>query len=106
MEQGITMPLVDPFHHFYIPTQFTGQTVGRLQLIKSLNDRDLAARSGEALGLDAVTALNIPADRAHHLERTAKNALATPQKIGRTVKSIVFSSRHRYLPYNYGHETP
>ena len=106
MEQGFTQPLVDTTDHLDVQPQVAGQSIGRLQLVEPLQNRDLAAQPGEALRLAAATAFHIPAGRAQHLERTAENALATPQKVGRTTEMTVFPNCHRYLPYTYGYETP
>lgn len=106
VEQGFAQTLVDPAHHFDVQPQVAGQSVGRLQLVEPLQDGDLAPQPGEALRLAAATAFHIPTRGAQHLERTAENALATPQKVGRTAEMTVFPNCHRYLPYTYGYETP
>src|SRR5450759_3483457 len=87
MKQCNTQPLINPCHRLGIHTQVTGQSIGRLLLVKPLQDGNLAAQLVQAFLLATQHALHITSCGLHGLERTAKNALATVQKVGRTTKN-------------------
>lgn len=90
MKQCFPQALVDPADHLDVQPQVTGQPVGRLQLVKPLQDRNLTTKPREALRLTAVAAFDVATCGAQHFERPTKNTLATPQKVGRTAEMTVF----------------
>ena len=106
VKQGFAQPLVDASDDFDIQPQIDREPIGGLKLVEPLQNRDLPTQPGQALGLAAAAAFDVTACRAQHLERAAENALATPQKVGRTTKMTAFPNNHRYLPYTNGYETP
>ena len=106
VKQSLAQSLVDTSDDFDIQPQIDCKSVGRLKLVEPLQNRDLPTQPGQALGLAAAAAFDVTARRAQHLERATENALATPQKVGRTTKMTAFPNNHRYLPYTFGYETP
>ena len=81
MKQRNAQPLIDPGDRFGVQAQITGQSIGRLLLVKPLQDRDLSTQLGQALLLAARQALYVTSCGLHSLEKAAKNTLATIQKV-------------------------
>lgn len=106
MEQRLAQPLIDSRNSLGIYPQITRQPVGRLLLVKPLQDGNLAAQLGKALLLAAARAFYIASCGLRCFERTAKNALAAIQKVGRTTKYCMKPCNHKYLQKYYGYETP
>ena len=106
MEQRFTQTLVNARDDLGIDAEILRQAVGRLQLIEAFEDLDLTPQLGEALALATVPAFHVAARRVEHAKRTAENALATPQKVGRTGKMTRFPCNHKHLSYACGYETP
>jgi len=106
VKQCFAQTLVDPGDRLDVHTQVNGQSVCRLQLIESAQNRDLPTQPGQALGLATRAAFDVAACSTQHLEGTTENALPTPQKVGRTTEMTAFRNNHRYLPYTFGYETP
>src|SRR5450759_1613543 len=106
MKQCNTQPLINPGYRLGIHAQIAGQSIGGLLLVKPLQDGNLATQLGQAFLLATAHAFNIASCGLHGLERTAKNTLATVQKVGRTTKYCLNPSNHKYLQGYTGYETP
>jgi len=106
MEQRFAQALVNTRDDLGIDAKILSQAVGRLQLVEALEYLYLTPQLGEALTLPAVPTFHVAARGVQHAERTAENALATPQKVGRTGKMTGFPNPHKHLSYAYGYETP
>lgn len=106
MKQGDAQPLIDPRHSLGIQPQITRQTIGRLLLVKTLQDGNLAAQLVQTFLLATAHAFHVASRRLCRLKRTAKNALATIQKVGRTTKNCMNPGNHKYLLGYAGYETP
>lgn len=106
MKQSFAQILVDASDDFDIQPQIDCEPISRLKLVEPLQNRNLPTQPGQALGLAATAAFDVTACRTQHLERTTKNTLAAPQKVGRTTKMTAFPNNHRYLPYTFGYKTP
>jgi hypothetical protein len=77
-----------------------------LLLVKPLQDGNLTTQLVQTFLLATQHAFNIASCGLHGLERTAKNTLATVQKVGRTTKYCLNPSNHKYLQGYTGYETP
>ncbi len=106
MKEHHPQSLIHPGNSLGIQAQITSQSISRLLLIKALQDGNLAAQLREAFLLTAEHAFNIATSRLYRLKRTAKNTLATIQKVGRTTKNRMSPSNHKYLQGYIGYETP
>src|SRR5258705_10081064 len=104
--QRLTHALIHAADHLHIDRKIDGQAIRRLQLIEPHQDRDLAAQSHQAFGLAAATTLGIPACSLVNLKRSAVNALAAPQKVGRTTEMTAFACNHALVQAYIGYETP
>ncbi|MGH8413530.1 MAG: hypothetical protein ACRESX_02250, partial [Gammaproteobacteria bacterium] len=89
-----------------VDAQILRQAVGRLQLVEAFEDLDLTPQLGETFTLATVPAFYVAARGVKYPKRTTENALATPQKVGRTGKMTGFPNNHKHLSYAYGYETP
>ena len=106
MKEHHPQSLIHPGNGLGIQTQITSQSISRLLLIKALQDGNLAAQFSQAFLLTAKHAFNIATSRLNRLKRTAKNTLATIQKVGRTTKNRMSPSNRMYLQGYIGYETP
>lgn len=106
VEQRFAQPLVNTRDDLGIDAEILGQAISRLQLVEALEDFNLTPELRQALALATVSALHVTARGVQHAERTAENALATPQKVGRTGKMTRFPCNHKHLSYADGYETP
>jgi len=106
MEYGFAQSLIHARDHLGIDAQILGQAVGRLQLIKTFQDFNLTREPGETFTLATMPAFDVTARGSQDTKRTAENALATPQKFGRTGKMTGFPCNHKHLSYACGYETP
>jgi hypothetical protein len=106
MKQCNTQPLINPGYRLGIHTQVTRQSIGGLLLVKTLQYGNLATQLGQAFLLATQHAFHVASRGLHSLERTAENALATVQKVGRTTKNCMNPSNHKYLQGYTGYETP
>jgi glycosyltransferase involved in cell wall biosynthesis len=106
MKQRHAKPLVHPADRLGIHPEITCKAIGRLLLVKSLQDGYLASQFGQALLFATRRALDIASCGLRGLERTAENALATIQKVGRTTKNRMDASNHEHLQGYTGYETP
>lgn len=104
--QRCAQTLVDAGNDFDVHTQVCHQAISRLLLVKSLQDGYFTAQLAQPLSgarqkvlrlLAVQMAFYVPARRLVDLERTAKNTLATLQKVGCTTKYRVSPSNHKYL---------
>ena len=106
MKEHQPQPQIHPGNGLGIQAQITGQSIGRLLLIKALQDGNLAAQLSKAFLLAAEHAFNIATRGFNRLKRTTKNTLATIQKVGRTTKNRMSPNNHQYLQGYNGYETP
>src|SRR5450759_1921328 len=104
MKQFDAQPLIDPCHRLCIQVQITIQPVGGLLLVKTLQEGNLTTQLVHAFLLATKHALNIASCGLHGFKRTAKNTLATIQKVGRTTKYCLNPSNHKYLQEYTGYE--
>jgi hypothetical protein len=79
-----------------------------LLLIEPLHDGNLHSDALQRLLFSTahVPTPDISPTRLRDLERTAKNALLSPQKVGRATKNILSSLCHMDILLPYGYETP
>ena len=96
MVDGLAQLLVHSAHRLIVHAHIACYAIRRLLLIEARNDADLFPKlfQGLLFSTGLVLAPHIPAFRPIHLERTAKNTLSAPQKVGCTVKTIVSTSNH------------
>ena len=106
MEQGFSQTLVDARDDFDIDPQILRQPIGRLPLVKALQDRNFSTQTTQTFALPTELTFHIPATGVQDLKGTTKNTLATPQKVGRTTKNCVSSSAHAPVLAYTGYETP
>ena len=99
--------LVDACNHLIIKTKIACNAIGRLLLVESGNDTNLSAQTFERFLFSArrTPAFHIAAPCFANLKRTTKNALPTPQKVGRTVENVVFACNHKDILHPRGYET-
>src|SRR3989344_5847899 len=88
--------LIDACYCFVVHAPIIRKTVCRLLLIKPLYDCNFCfdALQGFLFSTARVPTPDISTTRPRYLERTAENTLLSPQKVGRTVKTIVSTSNH------------
>ena len=102
VKERFAQPLVDAADDLHVDTDSLGEPVEALEYL----DRTLQPREVLRSSAFGAAALHVTARNAHHLERTAENALMTPQKVGRTTEITLFPCNHRQLSYACGYETP
>ncbi len=102
--QRLPQALVDSGDRLIVHGQIRGQTIGRLLLVETHDDANFLAQLFERLLLLAMAALQIAASRFTNFKRTTENALPTPQKVGRTLKNILFTSNHMGILRPDGYE--
>src|SRR3989344_3483366 len=91
-----TQLLVYSADRLIIRAKIACYSVRRLLLVEAGDNADFLSQLFEGLLFSTGHMLtpHIPAPRPIYLERTAENALSAPQKVGRTVKTIVSTSNH------------
>ena len=77
MEQNHPQSLVDPGNGLGIQSQITRQSIGRLLLVKALQNSNLATQLSQAFLLTAEHAFDIATRGLYRLKRITKNTLAT-----------------------------
>ena len=107
MVDRFTQTLVDAGNYLIINAQITCHAIGRLLLVEAGDNTNLFAQTLERFLFSAglVPALHIAAPSFAYTERTAKYALSTSQKVGRTVENVVSSSNHKDILHPRGYET-
>ncbi len=106
MKKHHPQPLIHPGNGLGIQAQITGQSTGRLLLIKALQNGNLAAQLRKAFLLIAEHVFNIATRGLYRLKQTTKNTLATIKKVGRTTKNRKSPNNHQYFQGYNGYETP
>jgi hypothetical protein len=106
MVQGFSEALVDAGDHFDVDLQIPTESVSWLEQIEPLQDRNLPTQATETFALATELAFHIAPTRVQDLKGPTKNALAPPQKVGRTTKNRVSSCNHAPLLAHHGYETP
>ncbi len=106
MEQGVPHSLINPGDHFDSDAQILGQPKRRLELLKSLENRNLSPQATQIFAFPTALAIHIISTSAHDLEGATENTLVSSQGVGRTTKNRVSSCNHRPLLAYLGYETP
>jgi len=99
--------LIDAGNRLVVEAEVMREAICRLLLIEPLHDCDFRsdAFQGFLLSTPSVSASDVSAVRLRDLERTAENALSTPQKVGRTTENVLLSSNHKGILTPCGYET-
>ena len=107
MINSFTQALIDAAHHLIIKAEIAGHAIGRLLLVEAGDNANLFAQAFERLLFSAshASAFYIATLSFADMKRTAKNALSTPQKVGRTVKNVLLPSNHKGILTPRGYET-
>jgi len=86
--------LVYSRHRLVIYIEVMREFVGRLYLVESFQHGKLSSKLRQAFLPLARPALHVAATGAIEFERTAKNTLSTPQKVGRTTENVLLPCNH------------
>src|SRR3989338_3216424 len=107
MVDRFTQTLIDASYYLIIQTKITGYTIGRLLLVETGKDADLFAQLFQRLLFSTgfSSAFHITATSFTNIKRTAKYALSTPQKVGRTIENVLFPHNHKDILTPRGYET-
>src|SRR3989344_2716626 len=97
--------LVDASYRLIVRAQIICQAICRLLLVESGDDADLRTDHLQALLLAAQSAFDVPSGGSIHPERTAPNALFSPQKVGRAPENVLSSCNHKGILPPRGYET-
>src|SRR5208337_2591925 len=94
---------IDAHYRRIRDAKFLRDAISRLHLVKSADDCNLASQLLQAFLTSTMVAFYITAVRSARRIRTAKNALSSSQKIGRTTQLTRFSNNHKVckLPNGY-----
>ena len=99
--------LIDARDGLVVEAKVMRESVCRLLLVEALDNGDL--RPHPLQGLLSSTGLvatpRVPPRRLRDLERTAENALFTPQKVGRAPENVLFCCNHKDILAPRGYET-
>ena len=98
--------LVDAGHRLIIQGQVARYAIGPLLLVKAGDDANLFAQPLKRFLFPTAgsSTLHITASGSVDFERTAENALSTPQKVGRTVENVLLTSNHKGILTPRGYE--
>jgi hypothetical protein len=90
-----------------VEAKIVRETISRLLLVEALDDGDFRAYPLQGLlsSTGLIMAPHVPARRLRDLERTAKNTLFTPQKVGRAPENVLFCCNHKDMLAPRGYET-
>ena len=107
MIDRFTEALIDACDCLIVKAKIMREAVCRLLLVEAPDNSDLGANlpQGLLLSTGLVSAPHISSGGLTYFERTTKNALLTPQKVGRAPKNILFSSNHKGILAPHGYET-
>jgi hypothetical protein len=94
MIDRLSESLVHSRHRLVVYVQVVRQFVCRLDLVKAFQNGKLSSKLHKAFLPRTLPALHIAAAGAIEFERTAKNTLPTPQKVGRTTENILSPCNH------------
>ena len=100
--------LIDTRNRLVVGTEVMREAVRRLLLIEPLHDRNFRsdALQGFLFSTVLVPTPEVSPTRLRNLERTAKHALLSPQKVGRATENVLSSLCHMDILVPYGYETP
>ncbi len=100
--------LIHACNRLVVEAEVMGETVCRLLLVEALRNGNFRANPFQRFlfSTGLVAAPDVSAARPRNLERTAENALSTPQKVGRTTENVLFPLYHMDILSPYGYETP
>jgi len=107
MVDRFAQTLIDAGNHLIIKAQVARHAIRRLLLVEAGDNANLLAQALERFlfSTGLMPTLHVAASGFANFERTAKNALPAPQKVGRTVENIVSSSNHKDIVAPRGYET-
>lgn len=105
MIDGFAQMLIHAANRLVVHAKVSGNTISRLLLVKTGENRNLFAELFQRFLLLALSAFYIVAARLADRERTAKNALSAPQKVGRTAENVLFLHNHKDILAPHGYET-
>ena len=99
--------LVYSAHGLVVQIEVMSKTIRRLLFVEAADDRNLFLQllQGFLFSTGLVAAANVPAFRPVYLERTAVDALPSPQKVGRTTENVVSSCNHKDILASFGYES-
>ena len=97
MIDRFTKALVYSRNRLVIKAEIVREFVGRLSLVESLQNIQLSFQllQGFLFYTGTLSASDIPSLRSIGFERTAKNTLFTPQKVGRAPENVLLTSNHK-----------
>ena len=100
--------LIHARNRLVVGAEVVRKSIGRLLLVKSLHDGNFHsdALQGLLFSTAPVPTPDVSPTRLRDLERTAKNTLLSPQKVGRTTENVLSSLCHMGMLLPYGYETP
>ena len=96
--------LVNAGNGLIINLKIVREFVSRLDLVESLDDFNLSSELFYALLPTALPAFNVSSLRPINFERTAKNTLPTPQKVGRTTENVLLPCNHMDIFSSVGYD--
>ncbi|MBI3335636.1 MAG: hypothetical protein HY001_04015 [Candidatus Portnoybacteria bacterium] len=107
MIDRLAQALVDAGNCLIMQAQVACHTIGRLLLVEPGKDGNLFTKlfQGFLFSTSLVATPHIATPGPVYLERAAKNALSTPQKVGRTVENVLLSSNHKGILALDGYES-
>lgn len=107
MIDSLAQALVEACNRLIVQVQVARKAIGRLLLIEALDNTDFGSNFYQGLLFPTalVSASDIVASRPGYFERTAKNALSSSQKVGRTTENSVSSLWHMDILTPHGYET-
>jgi len=80
------------------------QFIGRLRLVEALHYCKLSSKLREAFLPFALPAFHIATTGTIEFERTAKNTLSTPLKVGRTTENVLLPCNHMDILSSIGYD--
>ncbi len=106
--QRFSESLIHTRNRLVVGAKIMRETIRRLLLVKSLHDGNLHSDTLQGLLFSTarVPTPDISPTRLRNLERTAKNTLLSPQKVGRATENVLSSLCHMDILLPYGYETP
>lgn len=107
MIDRLSQTLIDAGNRLIVQAEVACYAIGGLLLVEPGKDGDLLAKlfQGLLFSTSLVATPHIATQGSVYLERAAKNALSTPQKVGRTVENVLLSSNHKGILALDGYES-
>jgi len=100
--------LIDARNRLVVEAEIMREAVCRLLLVKSLHNGDFHSDTLQRFlfSTASVSTPDVSTLRLADPERTAENALLSPQKVGRAPENVLFPLCHMDILLPYGYETP